>query len=245
MLNVFSKRSDQTELMDDLSLNNDDLRTNLNELEVLNRWVGSKKLLIGALEKVYHNYNHRFEKQKIVIADLCCGSGDLLRTMNDWATTKQLSIELMGIDANPFMIQFASEKSDKSILGTPIQYKVLDIFSSEFKQLRFDIVTINSSCHHFNDTLLLQLFNQLKKQTRLAIIINDLHRHWISYFSIKWLSKLLHFSYLAQHDAPLSVMRAFRKNELIHLFHLAQIHSYEIHWRLLFRWEMIIWLEDE
>jgi 2-polyprenyl-3-methyl-5-hydroxy-6-metoxy-1,4-benzoquinol methylase len=239
---VFDKRSDENEIMDDLSLKGDDLRKNLDELEYTNRWFGSKKLLLGALNKIHKTYLSDFNNKQIVIGDFGCGGGDLLRIINHWAKSKKISVKLIGFDANPFMIQYAIEKSHSC---SNIDYQVLDIYSLEFKQLQFDIIILNSLCHHFSNPSLITLYQQLITQTRLAIIINDLQRHWISYYAIKWLSKLLNFSNLAKHDGALSVLRAFRKQELVDLLCLANIPSYQIRWRWAFRWELIIWLSNQ
>lgn len=235
---MFPKRSEQLELMDDLCLGTAELRKNLDELVMLNRLVGSKTVLLSALNKVYKRHRHYFHANKIVIADLGCGGGDLLRAINDWAATKKIDVELVGIDANPFMINYATEKSN---CYPNISFKSLDIWSSDFLKLKVDIVCINSFCHHLSNEELIKLWQQLTKQASMAIIINDLQRHWLSYFTVKWFAKLFRFSSLAQHDGPLSVLRAFRKQELIKLLQLANIHAYQIRWAWAFRWEIIIW----
>jgi 2-polyprenyl-3-methyl-5-hydroxy-6-metoxy-1,4-benzoquinol methylase len=162
-----------------------------------------------------------------------------LRSISRWASAKNINVELIGFDANPFMIQCALNQSQSY---ANIQYRVLDIFSPEFKDIKFDIVTLNSICHHFSNQYLLDLYKQLKLQTRLAVIVNDLHRHRISYYAITWLSRISNFSYLAKHDGPLSVLRAFHKNELVGLLNSANITSFQIRWYWAFRWELIIWL---
>ncbi len=238
---MFNRRAEKQELMDDLSLNNDELRKNLDELEIYNKWLGSKKSLIHALNIISEKYSQHLSNNKIVIADLCCGGGDLLRAVDQWAKSKNLTVELVGIDANPFMIEYATLKSGNY---PNIHYKVINIFSHEFSTMRFDIVCINSSCHHFSDEDLVNLFKGLKEQTKLAIIINDLQRHWFSYYAIKLITKLFNISYLAKHDAPLSVLRAFRKNELANILKLANLQSFRIKWAWAFRWNVIVWLKS-
>ena len=61
------KRSDENELLDNLSLNDNDLRINLNEIEVLNKLFGSRKLLINAMSQIKNKYADYFNKHKIVI----------------------------------------------------------------------------------------------------------------------------------------------------------------------------------
>lgn len=234
----FSKRSGKKELVDDLALDDTALAQNLQELEAVNDWLGGKTTLISALNKVCQQHSRLIKAKTITIADLGCGGGDLLRAVHDWAKAKQLNVELIGIDANPFMVRYAIEKS--RAFGK-IRFETANVLSDAFKTMRFDIVCLNTFCHHLSDADLLKLLKQLKTQTGTAIIVNDLHRHWIAYLSIKWLSRLLNFSYLARHDGPLSVLRAFRKRELTDLIKRADFDCYRIRWRWAFRWEVILW----
>jgi 2-polyprenyl-3-methyl-5-hydroxy-6-metoxy-1,4-benzoquinol methylase len=238
--NMFSQRSGKKELVDDLALDDTALTQNLQELEAVNQWLGGKATLISALDKVCQQHPRLREGKTITIADLGCGGGDLLRAVHVWAKAKQLNVELIGIDANPFMVRYALEKSRAF---SEIQFTTANVFSDAFKTMRFDIVCLNTFCHHLSDADLVKLFKQLETQTSIAIIVNDLHRHWIAYLSIKWISRLLNFSYLAMHDGPLSVLRAFRKRELIDLIKRADFDCYRtrIRWRWAFRWEVILW----
>jgi 2-polyprenyl-3-methyl-5-hydroxy-6-metoxy-1,4-benzoquinol methylase len=234
---MFSKRSNQRELMDDFSLHEEALRMNLKEIEAINRWLGSEKSLISAINFLYQQQYPRIKKNEIFITDLGCGSGDLLRAISRWGQTKAVNINLMGIDANEFILNHAKIASKQF---PNIKYELINILSNDFKKLRFDITTLNSFCHHLSDNELIILITQLQRQNRLGIIINDLHRHWIPYFTIKYISKFLNFSYLAKHDGPLSVLRAFQKKELIHILTKANVKSYRIRWVWPFRWQVII-----
>jgi len=235
---MFDERSDKKELVDDLALDDSALGKNLEELEAVNRWLGGRTTLISALDKVYRKHSSTLENKTVTIADLGCGGGDLLRATHVWARAKHLKVNLIGIDANPFMVRYALQKSQAD---GAIRFMTLNVFCDAFKTMRIDIACLNTFCHHLGDPDLVTLLKQLRQQTSTAIIVNDLHRHWIAYLSIKWISRLLNFSYLARHDGPLSVLRAFRKCELIKLIKLAKVDSYQIRWHWAFRWEMILW----
>jgi ubiquinone/menaquinone biosynthesis C-methylase UbiE len=218
--------------MDDLSLGNDALRKNLDELEIINYWLGGNEVVINALNKIQLSQN-----QLYTLADLGSGGGDTLRNIAKWARQKKLKVQLTGIDANQFMIDYAKNKAQKF---PEIHFSKMDIFSSDFKAQKFDIVVCSLFCHHFTDEELIELFKILQSQVSIAFIINDLHRHWFAYYSIKWLTWLLRGSYLVQNDAPLSVLRAFKKSELIALLKKAGIHNFKIRWKWAFRYQIIV-----
>ena len=75
----------------------------------------------------------------------------------------------------------------------------------------------------------------MKKNAILGFFINDLHRHTLAYYSIKWLSSLFSKSYLVKNDAPLSVARGFTKNEWEQIFKSSGIANFAINWKWAFR----------
>ena len=227
-------RAPGPELMDDLTLASDDLRRNLDELETINTWLGGYQPVLNALQRL----KGRFATGRALrLADLGSGGGDTLRHIAEWARKHDVKVELTGIDANRFMLDYAAAKS---AAYPEISYRQFDIFSPEFQQEPFDILTCSLFCHHFTDEELVTLLWQWRQQAGLAVIINDLHRHWLAYHSIKWLTRLLGGSYLVRHDAPLSVARAFRRADWVALLARAGSTRYELRWRWAFRWQLVI-----
>jgi 2-polyprenyl-3-methyl-5-hydroxy-6-metoxy-1,4-benzoquinol methylase len=223
--------------MDDLTLATDALRQNLDELETINTWLGGYQPVLSALERL----RARFPAGRpLRLADLGSGGGDTLRQLARWGRRRQVELELTGIDANAFMLEYAAAKSEAF---PEIRYRQFDVFSAEFQQEPFDIVTTSLFCHHFSDDELVVLLRHWQRQARVAVVINDLHRHWLAYYSIKWLTRLLGGSYLVQHDAPLSVARSFRRQDWQNLLRRAGISRYELRWCWAFRWQVIIGAE--
>ncbi|MFC7667526.1 methyltransferase domain-containing protein [Hymenobacter humi] len=158
------------------------------------------------------------------LADLGSGGGDTLRHIARWARKHRIAVELTGIDANQFMLDYATAKS---VDYPETSYRRFDIFSPEFQAEPYDVLTCSLFCHHFTNEELVPLLQQWQRQARVAVVINDLHRHWLAYYSIKWLTRLLGGSYLVKHDAPLSVARAFRRQDWVELLAQAGIKRYE------------------
>ena len=220
--------------MDDLTLATDALRQNLDELETINTWLGGYQPVLDALARL----RPRFALGRALrVADLGSGGGDTLRHVARWGRKNGVALELTGIDANQFMLDYATAKSRAY---PEISYRQFDIFSPEFQAQPYDILTCSLFCHHFTDTELVTLLRQWQQQARVAVVINDLHRHWLAYYSIKWLTRLLGGSYLVQHDAPMSVARAFRREDWVKLLAQAGIKNYEVRWRWAFRWQLIL-----
>lgn len=232
-----SRCTDKEELIDDLGFSNPVLMRNLKEMESLNHWLGYNRTLINGINTIYERYRDDFHATNLRIADVGCGGGDSLRCIHDWMVKKCINMDLLGIDGNAFAVDYARTLSSTY---PAIRYKLMNILSHMNLGDRYDIVTLNNFCHHFSDTDIAGILKYLHSRTRMAIIINDIHRHPLAYFGIKFLTKLFKFSYLAKHDAPLSVLRAFRKSDLLNILSLANIEIFEINWTFPFRWQVII-----
>jgi hypothetical protein len=75
----------------------------------------------------------------------------------------------------------------------------------------------------------------LNKNSASGFFINDLHRHWLAFYLIKYITKFFSRSYLVKNDASLSVARSFRKKDWENLFKQAGLKNYTIEWRWAFR----------
>jgi SAM-dependent methyltransferase len=231
----FATRATTPELMDDLTLATDELRQNLDELETINTWLGGYQPVLGALARL----RPRFPTGRpLRLADLGSGGGDTLRHIAAWARRQRQPVALVGIDANEFMLSYAAAKS---AAYPEISYRQVDIFSPEFAAQPYDVLTASLFCHHFTDAELVDLLRRWHQQAAVAVVINDLHRHPLAYYSIKLLTKVLGGSRLVQNDAPLSVARAFSRADWQRLLAQAGITTYELRWCWAFRWQVVFY----
>jgi 2-polyprenyl-3-methyl-5-hydroxy-6-metoxy-1,4-benzoquinol methylase len=230
----FSKRSEDIEIMDDLTSSGEIIDQTLRELEVINKWLGGNAVTLNALAKLKRKAKL---PEKLIIADLGCGGGDMLNLVSQWAERNKIAVELIGIDANPNIVEYAR----KHVPLKNVQFKALDIFSEEFRAMKFDVVMATLFFHHFTHDHLTEVFRQLKNQVNIAVIINDIHRHPLAFYSIGLLTRTFSKSSMVIHDAPLSVLRAFSKSELEKIFQDAGFSSYSLKWKWAFRWQAILY----
>lgn len=232
----FSHRSSSIEIMDDLNCHGEVVHQTLRELEIINRWLGGNQVTLGAVKKMIENRNS--DRENVVsIADLGCGGGDMLKLLADFGRQHAIPMKLTGIDANPHIIEFA-RKNGKDYPG--ISFETRDVFSSGFPETKFDIIVGTLFYHHFKNTALVDLFSRLKNQARLGLVINDIHRHWFAYYSIRLLTRLFSRSAMVRFDAPLSVLRAFSKRDWVNILKESDIENYRIRWKWAFRWQILI-----
>jgi len=226
-----SHRSEEIEIMDDLNCSGEVVNQTLRELDTINHLLGGNYVTLNGVKELLHRIDI---PRTLTVADLGCGSGDMLMRMSQQHFDTQM--ELIGIDANPHITAFANDRNRDD----RIRFETLDIFSEEFKKRKFDIVIGTLFFHHFGSDQLIAFFSQLKHQATVGIVINDIHRHPVAYYSIKALTQLFSKSTMVKFDAPLSVRRAFSKNELVEILKKAEIKEYSLRWMWAFRWQVII-----
>jgi 2-polyprenyl-3-methyl-5-hydroxy-6-metoxy-1,4-benzoquinol methylase len=231
---MFKTRSTQKEIMDDLEISSEICQT-LRELDIINRRLGGNRVTLSGLDKILSPYQ-RADKE-ISIVDLGCGGGDILKATAVWGREKGLNLKLTGIDANPYIIELARENTRNF---PEISYQITNIFSDDFKSRQFDVVMCSLFTHHFSDQELVCLLAQLKSQFREALLINDLHRHPFAYYAIKFLTKVFSRSAMVKNDGPVSVLRAFSKQDWEHILSQAGLHDYTLDWMWAFRWRLMI-----
>jgi 2-polyprenyl-3-methyl-5-hydroxy-6-metoxy-1,4-benzoquinol methylase len=217
--------------MDDLECKGEVVHQTLRELEFINRWLGGNAVTIDAIRRLIQSTN----RKEFSVADLGCGSGDMLKLLYQWGTEHGINFSLTGIDANPHIIDFAKANCK----DYPISFEALDIHSPEFQKKEFDIVIGTLFYHHFSTETLVDFFSRLKRHIGTGIIINDIHRHWLAYYSILVLTKLFSRSSMVRFDAPLSVKRAFTRKEIREILRKAGLVPFQLRWKWAFRWQAI------
>lgn len=237
-------RSAAPELMDDLSLHSAALGQNLRELALVNRYLGGHAVLGRGLKQLARSGFFAADRT-YRIADVGAGGGDNVQYMVRWLARRGIRASVVGIDANAYMVDYARKACTAAFRRKPpagVQWSMEqgDAFAlgRSVGDTPFDLVTCSLFCHHFTDAQLVTLFGELSRATRGALLVNDLHRHVLAYWSIWGLTRLLRGSYLVQHDAPLSVARAFRRMELVRLLEGAVVTrgTVRVHWCWAFRW---------
>ena len=225
----FSIRSYRSELLDLPNIPAADIQRNLYELSVINHQLGGHAITLKGFFRLAKK-----EKQ-LHVCEIGCGGGDNLKVIEKKAAKENEGLHFTGIDINPDCIRVAENTGWQK----PARFLVSDYRKIQF-QTKPDIIFSSLFCHHFKDYELIEMFRWMKRNARLGFFINDLHRHPLAYHSIRLLTSRFSRSYLVKHDAPLSVLRGFKKKELTDLLFQAGISNYNIQWQWAFRWLVIV-----
>jgi len=224
----FSLRSQQPELLDRRDIPAADIAVNMKELDLINRKLGGHSITLAGFRTLASGL------RKITVAEIGCGGGDNLLAIQKKNNPDRVDLHCIGIDLNPDCIAVARQ----------VQWKKLPEFLvCDYREINFktkpDIVFSSLFCHHFTDQELIGMFRWMRRHSRSGFFINDLHRHPVAWYSIHWLTAVFSRSWLVKNDAPLSVLRGFKRKELKVILEKAGITNYTIRWKWAFRWLII------
>jgi ubiquinone/menaquinone biosynthesis C-methylase UbiE len=229
----FSIRSYEKELLDRDDIPFRDIKRNMQELEFINSNLGGHRITLDGLKKMYAGSKNN----SLTICEIGCGGGDNLKVIDKWCERAKIPVHLTGIDINPDCIAYAKENC-QNMPGA--SFIISDYRHVSFPGTRPDIIFSSLFCHHLGDEQFVEMLRWSKQNSVTGFFINDLHRHFLAYYSIKLLTRLLSKSYLVKNDAPLSVRRGFKKKELRMLLGKAGITQYTITWKWAFRWLVLV-----
>ena len=231
-MSKFLHRSLQKELLDGENIPFDDIRQNMNELDFINSHLGGHRITLSGIKALIHN-NQKMNNP-LHICEIGCGGGDNLRVIKFYLDKKGIPATYTGIDMNPHCVTYAKSRNE----NTGISF-----ICSDYRQVTFTskphIIYSSLFCHHFSNQALAEQWQWMYERCSLGFFVNDLHRHPLAYYSIKWLTNWFSKSYLVKNDAPLSVLRGFHRSELADLQKALGSGAISIQWKWAFRWLII------
>jgi 2-polyprenyl-3-methyl-5-hydroxy-6-metoxy-1,4-benzoquinol methylase len=217
---MFKHRSHTKELLDG-DVAEKYLVKNLKELHTINRLLGGYSISINALKHI--NLQHKN------IVDIGSGGGDMLHQIYQYTQKNAIDCNLYGIDLKKVCTTYAAAHLPEALTFITDDYKNA---SDHIPQI--DVLHACLFTHHLTDEQIIELI-RFSIQHKTTLIINDLERNPLAYYAIKGLTQLFSKSFLVKNDAPLSVLRGFKKREWLTLLQQAGALNYSVKWKWAFR----------
>lgn len=227
----FKNRSTEKEILDCDEISTVELNKNLDELNVINHYLGGYAISKKGLKEILVG------NQKITtLLDLGFGGGHSILELSKYSNSIDRKLFYYGVDLKQDCVDF----SKKTLADIPNKELICDNYknlSQEFLA-KVDIIHCSLFLHHLSNKEIVELL-KFAKTNNCILLINDLQRHWLAYYSISILTKLFSGSRLVKNDARLSVLRGFKKHELIELMLTAGFRKFKVKWCWAFRYLII------
>ncbi len=231
-MSKFSQRVIVPEIIDDFNLSGKTLAQNLEEIEWINKNLGGTS--VSAYPVL--TYIQKNLRKQLRIVDVGCGSGDLLKKIQ-LACDGVKQLELVGIDANPNIIEFAKQRhfSEKQI-----RFIQADVINDPSSIPDADIYLLNLFLHHFEEKEVRLILQNLVSRQPALIVVNDLQRSRIAYILFSLVCQLKNASFVTFHDGRLSILKGFNLNEMKKMAQGLDGYTFRLHWKWAFRWQLLI-----
>lgn len=203
-------RSHKKEIMDLEVRGYEETAETFRLIKHVNRFLGGTRVILTHLRQL----SRRWPKGRLIrILDVATGASDIPQAIADWARKKGYRLCMVALDINPQVLTFAS----REIAGYPeITLIRASVFALPFRPASFDYVISSMFFHHLSEDEVVRVLQIFDRQALRGIIVNDLLRRLRSYCWIRLFAGLTR-NEMFRHDAPLSVLRGYRRLEVEHL----------------------------
>jgi hypothetical protein len=204
----FSKRDTTPELMDTEVVSYEELRGVLKELTQANELSFAYRPTLAFFRRLARQ-GLLSRDRPITVIDAASGYGDMSRKVDRWAEKRGLELQFVGVDMNPSAARAAAEAT---ALGRPLRWVTANLFDFQAEG-GADIIMTSLFTHHLPEPMLVRFIQWMEKNARIGWFINDIERHPVPYYFLKfafWATRRHRFM---RHDGPVSIASAFKKKD--------------------------------
>lgn len=221
MMPSFKYRSLDLEHIDTGDYTAEEYEDYMSELKWINRSFGCTR----ALRKSLLREIERSGARRFSLLDVGAGSGELLRTIFEWADKQERRAILTGLELNEraasaIVIDSKECAEISAVRGTA--------FALPFADQSFDYALCSLFTHHFTDERVIKILQEMHRVARRRLFVIDLRRSRVAYLLYKVVAKFVLRSRLTREDGALSIRRGFMPDELLALMKRAGINNAQI-----------------
>ncbi len=202
-----SSRVDRLELMDTMTFDEPVVRRTLAFLGMTARHFGGADIVTQRLAA----WSKRWPAKTVIsILDVGTGGAEIPMAIARWARRFNRRVRIVALDLMPGIAGIARANAREF---PEVDVRCQDVFALRDAGETFDYVTASLFLHHVPTPRIQEILQLFDQMARRGVIVSDLARNAASYWAVKSLA-LLTGNHVVRHDAPLSVQRAFTREEL-------------------------------
>ncbi len=173
--------------------------------------------LTGARREMLRQLRERFRRDEAFqFLDVGAASGDLARAVGKHFPKARV---------------FCLDLQLRNLKEAPENRVQADAFRLPFPDGGFEVVHCSLFLHHFELEDVKKLIEEMRRVSKKLVLVQDLHRHWMSYYFLPLTRHILGWNSITVKDGMKSVAAGWRRKELeVLLFQLSLLHVSSIRW---------------
>lgn len=200
MASLLNVRSTAHELLDGEQLDLLELRKNLREMAMLNRLPGGIGDSVRAVERLLG------DQVEASVLDMGTGSGDFVRRLR-----RRRHVEVIAADLRGEVLEITA----RNLAGTNhVSLLKADARAIPLGDGEVDVAHASLLMHHFDPDDAIVALAEMRRVSRLGVVINDLRRGPLSFAMTAATVLTLSRARYTRHDGVLSARRAYTLSEL-------------------------------
>ena len=190
--------------LDDL----DAVAGNLRDLRRVNRLLGGARLSRLAIARLWP------DGTSLAVLDVGTGGADIPVSLLADAARRGRSLRVEAIDSRPEVIEAARLARPAVDRVSGLSLRVADGLALPYPDGAFDVAHCSMVVHHLEPAEAVALLREMARVSRLGVVVNDLVRGRLFWAGAWVMSHAATRNRLTRNDAPMSVRRAYSRDEL-------------------------------
>jgi ubiquinone/menaquinone biosynthesis C-methylase UbiE len=185
------------------------LEQNLRDIRLANRYFGGTRAVLRAVMPVIRACAS--SDQMVSLLDVATGSADIPLAIAQRARRQGCALHITATDVQPEVLAVARGRT----VAAGIKVEVADALALHYPDASFDIVTLSLALHHLDARDAVRALDEMRRVGRRLLVVNDLERSRSGLLGAWLFSRLLTRNRFTRNDAPLSVRRAYSRDEAL------------------------------
>ena len=204
----------------------DVVASSLDDLARINRLFLGTRLTLASVGDLFSAAVHG----PVTLLDAGCGGGDMAAALARWARGRGLDATVIGVDASPTIAALARRR-----VGNEVDVRLGDLMALELEDRAVDLAACSLVVHHFEPEDAVRALRELRRVSRLGVVVNDLVRTPLGLVGAHGVARFLTRNPITRHDAVLSARRAYTRRELLDLLAAAGLRPRRVRGALGYR----------